>query len=122
MESIKNGQSATKLLNSGKEQEERSTTIPCCEGVPFNINRVNWEMVDTTQNTCYIYALAHPETEEIRYIGLTINLNQRYRSHCSKNVNEKNNWKSNWVKKIKKKFYKTFAFYCWNHKKEEFSW
>lgn len=31
----------------------------------------------------YIYALAHPLTGEIRYIGQTLNLNKRYREHLN---------------------------------------
>lgn len=48
-----------------------------------------------------IYKLIDPETNEIRYIGLTFNdLKQRLRSHCSE---KSKSHKSNWVQLLKKK-------------------
>ena len=46
----------------------------------------------------YIYTLADPITEEIRYIGKTNNLKARYLGHLSKN-NPKSH-KSNWIKSL----------------------
>jgi group I intron endonuclease len=48
-----------------------------------------------------IYSLIDPETNEIRYIGLTFNdLKQRLKSHCSE---KSNSHKSNWIQSLKQK-------------------
>jgi hypothetical protein len=47
-----------------------------------------------------IYALCEPGTEVIRYVGKTINLEQRYREHCKKN---NGTLKSKWVSSLSEK-------------------
>ena len=49
----------------------------------------------------YIYTLSHPITNEIKYIGKTINLKQRLSAHISDaKINKKNNMVSNWIKSL----------------------
>ena len=51
-------------------------------------------------NKCYIYVLCDPDTEEIRYVGRTINkLSVRLNCHCCINGIRKNHnyWCKNWV-------------------------
>lgn len=95
-----NGQSAAKGLSSEKEYNQSSSTILRCGEVLININPVNWEMVDTKKDKTYIYCLIDPVTNEIRYVGITIDLRQRYRSHCCNSKTE-NTWKHSWAKKLK---------------------
>lgn len=118
---FKNGQSAAKLLNP-KGHDESSTTSSCCGNVPFVFNQVNWEAVDTTKNTCYIYVLAHPITHEVRYIGLSIDLKRRYIAHCCTTTKSHyNNWRHNWVKNIKKKSMKPLIGIVEAIKKSDFT-
>lgn len=48
--------------------------------------------------TGYIYALVDPRTSKIRYIGQTINLEQRYRTHCE---GAETNPKGIWVSELR---------------------
>jgi hypothetical protein len=48
--------------------------------------------------TIYIYTLANPITNEIRYVGKTNNIKARYLGHLSKN-NPKSH-KANWIKSL----------------------
>lgn len=47
----------------------------------------------------YIYSLSHPITNEIRYIGKTINLKRRYKQHL---YDKRHSYKASWVKSILK--------------------
>jgi group I intron endonuclease len=51
------------------------------------------------EDTIYIYSLIDPQTNEVRYIGKSINPKRRYYEHI-KYVNNNNSHKSNWIKKI----------------------
>lgn len=95
-----NGQSASKVLTSNKEQEQSSTTILCCGEVPITINCINWEMVETKRDKIYIYCLMHPINNEIRYVGITIDLISRYKAHCY-HKKQLTNWKVNWVNSLR---------------------
>lgn len=55
--------------------------------------------------TYYYYYLKDPETEVIRYIGITLNPKERYHAHIyNSHTNiEKNTWKSNWVNSLLKR-------------------
>lgn len=44
----------------------------------------------------YIYTLSDPITGDIRYVGKTTNLKQRYKAHCNPS-NNKHTHKYNWV-------------------------
>ena len=49
----------------------------------------------------YIYTLSHPITNEIKYVGKTVNLKQRLSAHISDaKINKKNNLVSNWIKSL----------------------
>ena len=48
----------------------------------------------------YVYALAEPVSMDIRYIGITTNLNIRFTNHLSR-INE-GNPKSNWISELRK--------------------
>lgn len=49
----------------------------------------------------YIYTLSHPITNEIKYVGKTINLKQRLSAHISDaKINKKNNLVSTWIKSL----------------------
>lgn len=50
----------------------------------------------------HIYSLVDPETDEIKYIGQTTNVRDRYRSHLSCNSNS-NPGKNNWILSLKNK-------------------
>jgi group I intron endonuclease len=47
----------------------------------------------------YIYTLEHPETNEIRYVGKTINIKRRYYQHTNKKICKKlsNKHLANWL-------------------------
>lgn len=47
----------------------------------------------------YIYSLSHPLTNEVRYIGKTINLKRRYRQHL---YDKRTTHKCNWIQSLKK--------------------
>jgi group I intron endonuclease len=47
----------------------------------------------------YIYALIDPTTNEVRYVGKSVNPKRRYYEH--KKLTDKNSHKSNWIKKLK---------------------
>ena len=47
----------------------------------------------------YIYGLSDPRTKKIRYVGQTVNLDNRYKQHCEKMDKTP---KSNWVNELKK--------------------
>lgn len=46
----------------------------------------------------YIYTLSHPITNEVRYVGKTINLKRRYKQHL---YDKRTTHKCNWVKSLK---------------------
>ena len=47
----------------------------------------------------YIYTLSHPITNEVRYVGKTINLKRRYKQHL---YDKRHSYKASWVKSLKK--------------------
>ncbi len=96
-----NGQSAAKHLKSWYENGEGSTTI-LVGGVPIEISRFDWEKVDFVNDKFFVYCLACPFTLEIRYIGITVNYQTRYRTHCYTYEEKKRNWKMNWVRSIRR--------------------
>lgn len=55
--------------------------------------------------TYYYYYLKDPDTEVVRYIGITLNPKERYHTHIYNSYKdvEKNKWKSNWIKSLLKK-------------------
>lgn len=57
-----------------------------------------------TSKTVYIYGLVDPQTEEIRYVGKTSNLKDRYSSHLF--ADDVNRHKCNWIKLLKKNGHK----------------
>jgi hypothetical protein len=46
----------------------------------------------------YIYTLSHPITNEVRYVGKTINVKRRYKQHL---YDKRNSHKACWVKSLK---------------------
>lgn len=50
----------------------------------------------------YYYYLRDPDTEEIRYVGITLRPKDRYYDHVynTKAGIEKNTWKANWIKSL----------------------
>jgi group I intron endonuclease len=50
-------------------------------------------------DSIYIYTLSDPITNQIRYVGKTQNLNERFRSHV--NAKKSNKHKVNWINKLK---------------------
>lgn len=46
----------------------------------------------------YIYTLSHPISEEVRYVGKTCNLKERYQQHCNRS---KRTYTWNWIKGLK---------------------
>lgn len=54
----------------------------------------------------WIYALAHPETGEVRYVGKSVNPQNRYRLHLSRannpKVKEQNQHLARWIRKVVK--------------------
>jgi group I intron endonuclease len=52
--------------------------------------------------TTYIYTLSDPITNEIRYIGKTININIRLSQHIAESMKAKNH-KASWIKSLTKK-------------------
>lgn len=49
----------------------------------------------------YIYALLDPDTDEVRYIGKTINLKQRFTDHYNTSAKGNNPYKARWIGKLK---------------------
>lgn len=49
----------------------------------------------------FIYTLSHPITKEIRYVGKTKNLKERFHNHCNKLHNE-NTHKRNWIESLRR--------------------
>jgi len=47
----------------------------------------------------YIYTLSHPITNEIRYVGKTVNLKNRYKQHLYDKITSH---KANWVQSLRK--------------------
>lgn len=47
----------------------------------------------------YIYTLSHPETNEVRYVGKTINTKRRYKQHL---YDKRGSHKGSWVKSLRK--------------------
>lgn len=47
----------------------------------------------------YIYTLSHPITNEVRYVGKTINVKRRYKQHL---YDKRTSHKASWVKSLKK--------------------
>lgn len=54
--------------------------------------------------TVYIYTLADPITQEIRYVGKTRNLLQRRHNHLN-SCRDKNTYKRNWINKLREQGY-----------------
>lgn len=50
--------------------------------------------------TNYIYALQDPITDEIRYVGKSINPEERLKYHIKHLKREANTWKSRWITKL----------------------
>jgi hypothetical protein len=50
----------------------------------------------------YYYYLKDPDTEEIRYLGITLSPKNRYYAHLynTKSGLERNKWKANWIKSL----------------------
>lgn len=46
----------------------------------------------------YIYSLSHPITNEVRYIGKTININRRYKQHL---YDKRKSHKASWVQSLR---------------------
>ena len=46
----------------------------------------------------YIYTLSHPITNEVRYVGKTINLKRRYKQHL---YDKRQSHKASWVRSLK---------------------
>jgi group I intron endonuclease len=46
----------------------------------------------------YIYTLSHPITNEVRYVGKTINIKRRYKQHL---YDKRHSHKASWVKSLK---------------------
>lgn len=46
----------------------------------------------------YIYTLSHPITNEVRYVGKTINVNRRFKQHL---YDKRHSHKASWVKSLK---------------------
>ena len=51
---------------------------------------------------CYVYGLKDTLNNQIRYIGITVNLKQRLQDHLKPSKAKENTYKSNWINKIKK--------------------
>lgn len=49
-------------------------------------------------NMIYIYTLSHPITNEVRYVGKTINVNRRFKQHLH---DKRCSHKASWVKSLK---------------------
>jgi len=49
----------------------------------------------------YIYALICPLTEQIRYVGKTVDIKNRIRYHFNPNHTDHNTHKKNWINKLK---------------------
>jgi hypothetical protein len=47
----------------------------------------------------YIYTLSHPITNEVRYVGVTINPKRRYKQHL---YDKRTSHKANWVQQLRK--------------------
>lgn len=47
----------------------------------------------------YIYTLSHPLTNEVRYVGKTINLKRRYKQHL---YDKRGKHKVNWIQSLKR--------------------
>ena len=45
----------------------------------------------------YIYTLSHPITNEVRYVGKTINIKRRYKQHL---YDKRTSHKSSWVQSL----------------------
>ena len=56
-------------------------------------------------NTIYIYLLIDPISNQIRYVGKTNNIKQRFKNHLN-SCRDKNTHKRNWLNKLKKQGYK----------------
>lgn len=55
-----------------------------------------------SMKTTYIYILSDPITNEIRYVGKTINIERRLNQHVAESVKAKNH-KASWIKSLIKK-------------------
>lgn len=51
----------------------------------------------------YIYGLKDPETDEIRYVGKTNNLKNRYHGHICLCSTDTNRHKASWIKSLRKR-------------------
>lgn len=88
-----NGQSAAKpLLN-----EERSTTIETTLAKDKGVEYISSDGKGRDLRIVYIYALAEPGTDIIRYIGKTVDLKNRLTRHLSETSKT---YKNNWIKSL----------------------
>ena len=58
-------------------------------------------MAKVKNQSTFIYTLSNPITKEVRYIGKTVNIKDRYRQHIGKRLldnSHKNNWISSLIK------------------------
>lgn len=70
----------------------------------------------------YIYTLSHPITNEVRYVGKTINIKRRYKQHL---YDKRGSHKSNWVQSLRKQNLKpviTILEECDNWQEREIYW
>lgn len=56
--------------------------------------------VSQTYRTYSVYALSDPRTNEVRYVGMTHNVNQRYAQHICR-IDKSNQTKQAWIDALK---------------------
>lgn len=49
----------------------------------------------------YIYCLIDPTDNQIRYVGKTVNIKNRYKYHINPHISDTNKHKKNWINKLK---------------------
>ena len=52
--------------------------------------------------TYHVYGLIDPINKQLRYVGFTVNFEDRLNQHCQSSKLKNNNKKNNWIKSIKK--------------------
>lgn len=80
-----------------------------------------YNMFDRQDDSCFLYCLCDPINDEIRYIGITNCIKNRYNSHYS---DKAITWKTNWINKLKTnglkpKVYKLYEIHKYNYKNDE---